>query len=64
MLFILSMMLFFIVASLAAERILPIGLKNRLGTVICWSMMFVTMSVLTLATLGLGALVIQRLFFI
>ena len=63
MLFIMTMMVGLIVASLVAERILPAQLKNTLGTLICWTMMFVTMTFLTLASLGLGALVIQRFFF-
>ena len=53
MTFIVTMMLGLIVASIIAELILPTALKSRLGTVITWGMMAITMTFLGLSTLGL-----------
>jgi len=53
MTFIVSMMLGLIVVSIIAELILPTALKSRLGTVITWGMMAITMTFLGLSTLGL-----------
>lgn len=53
MLFIASAMLLLIVASVIADVALPERLKERLGVVICWSMMAVTMAFLTLSAVGL-----------
>ncbi len=46
-------MLVMIAGSLVLEKILPMALKEKLGTVICWSMMALTMTFLGLSTLGL-----------
>ena len=46
-------MLGMILGSILLERVLPLGAKDRLGAVICWSMMAITMSFLVLSTVGL-----------
>jgi hypothetical protein len=46
-------MLGMIVGSIIVERILPQRTKDRLGAVICWCMMAITMSFLTLSAVGL-----------
>jgi hypothetical protein len=54
------MMLAMIAASVVLEWILPSALKQRLGTLICWGLMFITMSFLTLSTVGLALLFVNR----
>ena len=39
--------------SYVLEKILPLGLKERLGLAACWTMMAVTMTFLGLSTVGL-----------
>jgi hypothetical protein len=51
--FVFLVMALTIVAGLLIERILPQPLKDRLGAMICWAMMAVTMTFLGLATLAL-----------
>jgi hypothetical protein len=46
-------MLGMILGSIVIERILPQAAKDRLGAVICWSMMAITMTFLVLSTVGL-----------
>jgi hypothetical protein len=46
--------------SILAERVLPLAVKDRLGTIICWGMMFVTMSFLTLSTVGLVIILVRN----
>jgi hypothetical protein len=46
-------MLGMIVGSVVIERILPQRVKDRLGSIICWGMMALTMSCLALAGAGL-----------
>ena len=46
-------MLGLIVGSYLLEKILPLGLKERLGTATCWAMMAITMTFLGLSTVGL-----------
>jgi hypothetical protein len=53
MTFIFLAMLAMIVGSIVVELILPQAVKDRVGTVICWGMMGLTMTFLGLATLGL-----------
>ena len=53
MTWIFMMMLGMIVGSIIVERILPQRTKDRLGAVICWCMMAITMSFLTLSAVGL-----------
>ncbi len=53
MTWIFLMMLGMIVGSIIIERILPQPTKDRLGAVICWCMMALTMSFLTLSAFGL-----------
>ena len=53
MTWIFLMMLGMIVGSIIIERILPQQTKDRLGAVICWCMMALTMSFLTLSAVGL-----------
>jgi hypothetical protein len=54
------MMLAMIAASVVLEWVLPSALKQRLGTLICWGLMFITMSFLTLSTVGLALLFVNR----
>ncbi len=51
--FIFLVMLGMIVGSIVIEKILPQGTKDRLGAMICWGMMAITMTVLGLSTVGL-----------
>jgi hypothetical protein len=53
MTWIFLMMLGMITGSIIIERILPQPTKDRLGAVICWCMMALTMSFLTLSACGL-----------
>ena len=53
MTWIFLMMLGMIIGSIIIERILPQPTKDRLGAVICWCMMALTMSFLTLSAVGL-----------
>lgn len=46
-------MLAMIAGSIVIELILPSSVKERLGAMICWSMMAVTMTFLGASTLGL-----------
>ena len=50
---IFGMMLLMIAASIAVELVLPMAIKQRLGGIICWLLMAVTMSSLGLCTIGL-----------
>lgn len=60
MVWILGMMLAMIAASIVLEWVLPSALKQRLGTMICWGLMFITMSFLTLSTVGLVLMFVNR----
>lgn len=51
--FIFLVMLAMIVGAFVIEAILPQGAKDRLGAVICWGMMSLTMTFLGLSTVGL-----------
>ncbi len=51
--FIFLVMLGMIVGSIIIEMILPQATKDRLGAMICWGMMALTMTFLGLSTLGL-----------
>ncbi len=53
MTWIFMVMLGMIVGSIIVERILPQRTKDKLGALICWSMMAITMSFLALAAVGL-----------
>jgi hypothetical protein len=53
-------MLGMIAVSIVLELILPLAIKQRLGKAICWGMMGVTMTFLTLATIGLGVVLVQN----
>ncbi len=53
MTWIFMVMLGMIVSSIAIERILPQRTKDKLGAVICWLMMAITMSFLGLSAVGL-----------
>ncbi len=53
MLWIAGVMLVLIVGSTVADLALPEALKERIGVVICWGMMAITMTFLSLASLGL-----------
>ncbi len=53
MTWIFMVMLGMIAGSIIIERILPQRTKDKLGAVICWSMMAITMSVLALSAVGL-----------
>ncbi len=53
MIFIFLIMLAMIVGSIVVELILPQALKDRIGTLVCWGMMGVTMAFLILSTIGL-----------
>lgn len=54
MLWVALMMLGLIAGSIVMEAVLPARVKEPLGSAICWGMMFVTMSFLVLATVGLA----------
>jgi hypothetical protein len=51
--FIFLVMLGMIVGSVVVEMILPQATKDRLGSMICWGMMSLTMTFLGLSTVGL-----------
>ncbi len=51
--FIFVVMLAMIVAAFVIEAILPLRAKDRLGAMICWGMMSLTMTFLGLSTVGL-----------
>ena len=51
--FIFLVMLAMIVGAFVIEAILPQRAKDRLGAMICWGMMSVTMTFLGLSTVGL-----------
>jgi hypothetical protein len=53
--FVFLVMVILILGGLLLERILPRGLKDRLGAAICWGMMAITMGFLGASTLGLLA---------
>ncbi len=53
MAWIFLVMLGMIAGSVVVELILPLRVKERLGAVICWSLMAVTMTFLGASTLGL-----------
>ncbi len=53
MLWIAGVMLVLIIGSTVADLALPEALKERLGVMICWAMMAITMTFLSLASLGL-----------
>ena len=53
MAFIFLVMLAMIVGSIVIEMILPQAAKDRLGAMICWGMMILTMTFLGLSTVGL-----------
>jgi hypothetical protein len=59
--FILFSMLVMILGSVLLEFVLPMRLKTRLGVVICWMMMFITMSFLVLSTVGLAFVIAQNI---
>jgi hypothetical protein len=42
-----------IAGSIVIEFILPLAVKDRVGTAVCWGMMGVTMAFLILSTIGL-----------
>jgi hypothetical protein len=47
------MMLGMIIGSIIIELVLPMRVKERLGAIICWGMMAVTMTFIALSTVGL-----------
>ncbi|MBM4335765.1 MAG: hypothetical protein FJ108_07625 [Deltaproteobacteria bacterium] len=51
--FIVLVMLGMIAGSVLVEMVLPQGTKDRLGSMICWGMMAITMTFLGLSTVGL-----------
>lgn len=53
MTWIFLMMLGMIGGSIVAERILPQRTKDRMGAMICWGMMAITMTFLGLSAIGL-----------
>jgi len=53
-------MLAMIVGSIILEMVLPLPVKQTVGKAICWGMMGVTMTFLTLATVGLGVVLVQN----
>ncbi len=59
MTWIFMVMLGMIVGSIIIERILPQRTKDKLGAVICWSMMAITMSFLALSAVGLVIVTLQ-----
>ena len=62
MAFVFLFMLAMIAGSIAVEFVLPQALKNRLGTLVCWGMMGVTMAFLILSTIGLLIATYYRFF--
>ncbi len=52
-LWIIFVMLGMIGGSIVVELILPMSIKERLGAMICWAMMAVTMTFLGLSTVAL-----------
>ncbi len=59
MTWIFMVMLAMIGGSIIIERILPQRTKDKLGAMICWSMMAITMSFLALSALGLVIVTIR-----
>ncbi len=59
MTWIFMVMLGMIVGSIAIERILPQRTMDKLGAVICWLMMAITMSFLGLSAVGLVIVTIR-----
>ncbi len=59
MTWIFMVMLGMIVGSIAIERIRPQRTKDKLGAVICWLMMAITMSFLGLSAVGLVIVTIR-----
>ena len=53
MTWIFMVMLGMILGSIIVEQILPQRTKDKLGALICWSMMAITMSFLGLSAVGL-----------
>lgn len=53
MTWIFLMMLGMIGGSIVAERILPQRTKDRMGAMICWGMMAITMTFLGISAIGL-----------
>jgi hypothetical protein len=51
--FIFLVMLAMIIGAFVIEAILPQRAKDRLGAMICWGMMSITMTFLGLSTVGL-----------
>ena len=51
--FIVLVMVSMIIGAFVIEAILPQRAKDRLGAVICWGMMSLTMTFLGLSTIGL-----------
>lgn len=51
--FIVLVMLGMIAGSVLVEMVLPQATKDRLGSMICWGMMAITMTFLGLSTVGL-----------
>jgi hypothetical protein len=51
--FIFLFMLAMIAGSIVVEFVLPQAIKDRIGTLVCWGMMGVTMTFLILSTIGL-----------
>lgn len=51
--FIVLVMLGMIAGSVLVEMVLPQATKDRLGAMICWGMMAITMTFLGLSTVGL-----------
>lgn len=58
---IVAWMLGLIFLSIILEIVLPMRLKTRLGVIICWMMMFITMSFLVLSTVGLAFVIAQNI---
>lgn len=57
MIWVALMMLALIGTSVVMEFALPSRVKEPVGSAICWGMMFITMSFLILATVGLVVVV-------
>lgn len=53
-------MILLIAGSWILERVLPQGVKDRLGASICWGMMAITMTFLGLSTVGLILVIVQN----
>ena len=53
MTWIFLMMLGMIAGSIVIELVLPMRVKERLGAMICWGMMAITMTFIALSTVGL-----------